>query len=119
MGLFKKIGSALKKVIKPGGLLSKVVSKIPVIGGIASGAIDIVGGMVQKIGQGKQGTATKQTAGQSFIDAYQNTTGSTAGAALNASLGSGVPSSPFTKYILIGGGVLVFVLVLMFFKKRR
>ena len=119
MGLLKKIGQGLKKVIKPNGLLSKIVSKIPVIGGIATGAIDIVGGLVQKISPNKKGTANKQTAGSSFVEAYQATTGNTAGAAIDASIKlSDSAKSPFVIYIGIGFAVLVAILFFLFRRKR-
>jgi|WetSurMetagenome_2_1015567.scaffolds.fasta_scaffold423038_2 hypothetical protein len=125
MGFLKKVGTALKKVIKPNGLLSKVVSKIPVIGGIASGAIDVIGGIVQKISPSAKGTASKPTAGQSFVENYQAVAGATASSAVDRSLLLQYSAqSPIVNrmFLWIGLGVAAVMALILIFsgrKKRR
>ncbi|MBN1186560.1 MAG: hypothetical protein JXB49_30065 [Bacteroidales bacterium] len=112
MGLFKKIGSAIKKAIKPNGLVSKIVSKIPVVGGIASGAIDIVGGIVNKAtGSKTTSTASKPTAAETFVKSYQDVTGAAALSAAESSMNlESKAQSPITtgimKYLLLGGAAI-------------
>lgn len=133
MGLFKgKFRRWIKKKAKKivgSGIISKWVSKIPVIGGIASGILDIGGGIISKLGGRRRKNSSKtKSNGSVMIDAYNRVMDQagqgSASVYENMKLrGTGANRITGNKlYMIIGGGVLFLVLMLAFIfggKKRR